>query len=124
MSSSTSCPAAPTPFEPYILVINQHVDRECVEEGVRVYIGRPTVLGNPFVIGRNGNRTEVIRRYQQYLKEKLAAGDKDITAEIARLVGIAQERPLELACFCAPAGCHGDVIKAVLLERIQMEGGS
>lgn len=27
----------------------------------RRYIGRPDISGNPFVIGRDGNRTEVVR---------------------------------------------------------------
>jgi hypothetical protein len=28
----------------------------------RRYIGRPDIFGNPFVIGRDGTQTEVVRR--------------------------------------------------------------
>ena len=28
------------------------------------YVGRPSVLGNPYVVGRDGTRAEVIGRYQ------------------------------------------------------------
>lgn len=32
-----------------------------------VYVGRPTKWGNPFVIGRDGDRDEVIERYRGWL---------------------------------------------------------
>lgn len=33
----------------------------------RVYIGRPGKWGNPFVIGRDGSRAEVIAKYRTWL---------------------------------------------------------
>lgn len=101
-----------------IRVINQHLDRQCVEGGVRVYIGRPSILGNPFVIGRDGDRAKVIAKFRTYLERKLAQGDPAITGELDRLIQVSAAQPLELACFCAPADCHGDVIKEALLARI------
>lgn len=101
-----------------IRVVNKHLDRQCVEGGARVYIGRPSVLGNPFVLGRDGGRDQVIARYRAHLEQKLAGGDSAITAEIDRLAAVAQTQQLELACFCAPAACHGDVIKDVLTQRL------
>jgi hypothetical protein len=35
-----------------------------------VYIGRPSKWGNPFVIGRDGTRDEVIARYEAWLLEQ------------------------------------------------------
>ncbi|SEA87911.1 DUF4326 domain-containing protein [Rubrimonas cliftonensis] len=32
-----------------------------------VYVGRPSKFGNPFVIGRDGDRDTVIRRYRDWL---------------------------------------------------------
>src|SRR5690554_3305781 len=32
-----------------------------------VYIGRPSKWGNPFVIGKDGDRDEVIAKYRQWL---------------------------------------------------------
>jgi len=32
-----------------------------------VYIGRPSKWGNPFVIGRDGTRPQVIERYERWL---------------------------------------------------------
>ncbi len=64
-----------------------------------VYIGRPSKRGNPFVIGRHGTREEVIARYREMLLRSpvlLAAARKELAGR-------------DVACFCAPKACHGDV---------------
>jgi hypothetical protein len=33
----------------------------------RVYVGRPSKWGNPFVIGRDGSRDEVIAKYHAWI---------------------------------------------------------
>jgi hypothetical protein len=33
---------------------------------IRVYVGRPSKWGNPFVLGRDGSRDEVIRKYRAW----------------------------------------------------------
>ena len=33
----------------------------------RVYIGRPSKWGNPFVIGRDGSRAEVVAKYRAWI---------------------------------------------------------
>lgn len=65
-----------------------------------IYIGRPSYWGNPYSIGRDGNREEVIEKYRAYLKTR-----PDITLK-AKL----ELRGHDLVCFCAPAACHGDVL--------------
>jgi hypothetical protein len=70
-----------------------------------VYIGRPSRWGNPFVIGRHGNREQVIERYRTWLKAQIRAG-RVTREELAELHGAA------LACYCAPRACHGDVLAA------------
>jgi hypothetical protein len=64
-----------------------------------VYIGRPSKWGNPFVIGRDGTRDEVIEKFRQYgLRKGL---DKTAKTELRGKV---------LGCWCSPAACHGDVL--------------
>jgi hypothetical protein len=64
-----------------------------------VYIGRPSKWGNPFILGRDGNRQQVIQKYEQYLLNN------------ARLIQSVHElKGKRLACWCAPAPCHGDVL--------------
>lgn len=36
------------------------------------YVGRPSVWGNPYVIGKDGTREEVIAKYREYLARRPA----------------------------------------------------
>ncbi|PDV98997.1 DUF4326 domain-containing protein [Candidatus Chloroploca asiatica] len=81
------------------------------------YIGRPSPLGNPFVIGRDGTRAEVIARYRTWLQTHVAAGPGNrVYDELQRLRARAHQHPLRLVCWCAPLPCHGDVIAEVLRD--------
>lgn len=64
-----------------------------------VYIGRPTKWGNPFSIGKDGTREQVIEKFKHYV----LARPELIQAAQRELVG------RDLVCFCAPKPCHGDV---------------
>ena len=64
-----------------------------------VYIGRSTKWGNPFIIGRDGTREEVIAKFREY-GQKVGL-DKKARAEL---------KGLTLACHCKPLPCHGDVL--------------
>ena len=81
-------------------VLNKY--RDGIPKGA-VYIGRPTKWGNPFVIGKDGDRDEVIAKYRQWLLERPAM----IEAAKHELAG------KDLVCFCSPKGCHGDVLLEV-----------
>jgi hypothetical protein len=32
-----------------------------------IYVGRPSKFGNPFVIGKDGTRQEVVNKYREWL---------------------------------------------------------
>lgn len=70
-----------------------------------VYIGRPSKWGNPFVIGKDGNRKEVLDKYEVYLRS-----NSELMASIHELEG------KNLVCWCRPVACHGDVIIKVIDE--------
>lgn len=85
------------------------------------YVGRcrGSVLGNPFVLGRDGDRDEVIGKYRTWLRWRIAARDTRVCGELDRLAVIARTNgTLTLVCFCAPLPCHADVIRGVLLEMV------
>ena len=64
-----------------------------------VVVDRSSPWGNPFVIGRDGDRAEVIEQYRQWLfKNPLR------DAEVRYLYG------KYLVCHCAPEPCHADVL--------------
>ncbi len=66
-----------------------------------VYVGRPTKWGNPYVIGRHGNREQVLALYEKWLYEQPMYFILEIQAELAGK---------NLVCWCAPLACHGDLL--------------
>lgn len=78
----------------------------------RVYVGRPSPLGNPFVIGRDGDRAAVVNKYGKWLEAE--RHNPAIKKELQKLKDMAKKGPLELVCWCAPLSCHADVIKSFL----------
>ena len=75
-----------------------------------VYIGRPSKWGNPFVVGRDGTRAEVIARYERWL-----ASQPELLAALPVLAG------KTLGCWCAPAPCHGEVLARLAAEAAAAE---
>lgn len=69
-----------------------------------VYIGRPSVYGNPFPIAPVGS-TELRTRQRVIEKFALYWLERDDWVELTRK--LAGKR---LVCFCAPQACHGDVL--------------
>jgi len=69
--------------------------------GVFVLINRDTVWGNPYVLGRDGDRDTVCTKYEQiHLPHR-----PELLARLGELPGKI------LGCHCAPLRCHGDVLK-------------
>lgn len=84
-------PFAPAPERPRVV--------HCKRERHDVYIGRPSKWGNPYTVGRDGSRADVIARYELWL-----AGQPELLAALGELAG------KTLGCWCAPEPCHGDVL--------------
>lgn len=72
-----------------------------------VYIGRGSIFGNPFVIGRNGSRNNVIKKYENWIKQNLWKGTK-LTKRGQAIYNLPENAIL--GCFCKPKACHGDII--------------
>ena len=71
----------------------------CKKSPHDVYIGRPSKWGNPFVVGKDGSREEVVEKYEQWLKTQ-----PELVAALPELKGKV------LGCWCSPQLCHGDVL--------------
>lgn len=78
----------------------------CKKEPYDVYIGRPSKWGNPFEIGKDGTREEVIQKFKEYLTLSPL-----LMEELNELNG------KTLGCWCSPRPCHGDVL-ANLVDKI------
>lgn len=71
----------------------------CKQEPFDVYIGRPSPWGNPFCIGRDGARGEVIEKYRAWVVQQ---------PHLMWLLPMLKGKIL--GCYCHPAACHGDVL--------------
>ena len=61
------------------------------KEANDVYIGRGSKWGNPFIIGKDGDRELVISKYAEYLVSK---------PELMRDIKSLKDK--NLVCFCSP----------------------
>ena len=60
-----------------------------------VYVGRGSPWGNPFRVGKDGSRADVIERFAR---------------EVLPTLDLAPLRGKHLVCFCAPLPCHADIL--------------
>lgn len=77
------------------------------------YIGRGSIFGNPYEIGRDGTREQVIERYRTWFG--FMVRDPIFLSAVQLL------RNKKLGCFCKPLLCHGDVIKEFLDKTAPVE---
>lgn len=68
-----------------------------------IYCGRPSIFSNPYKIGRDGTRNEVIEKYKNFFEKKIR-GDETFREKILSLKG------KKLGCYCYPLRCHLEVI--------------
>lgn len=78
------------------------------KEGRYVFIGRPSAWGNPFVLGKHGDRPTCIENFKTYFDQK-----PDLQERLGELRGKV------LGCYCHPEPCHG----GVLLQCVEGHAG-
>ena len=64
-----------------------------------IYVGRPSKWGNPFTIGKDGDRDAVIVAYMAWF-----ALNKTLRNDLHELRG------KDLVCWCVPLPCHADIL--------------
>lgn len=96
--------------------------KDWMDDIQNVYVGRAGVVFvkkerfpktaspfcNPFKVGKDGTREEVIAKFRAYMEARLN-GDPTLVEQLLELEG------KRLGCWCKPEACHGDV----LLELIE-----
>ena len=99
-----------------VAVVNLKHEPDAVANGA-VLIDSRTRWGNPFVIGRDGTRPQVIALYRADLWRRIRAGEIPL-AELAALA------PRTLACHCHPKPCHGLVLaRAAAWAAVEITAG-
>lgn len=86
----------------------------CKKNRYDVYIGRPGPLGNPYEIGPDGTREEVIQKFEKYARRLM-------NEDLAFRKAIQNCEGKTLGCWCAPKACHGHVI-IKLIEELKEHG--
>lgn len=74
------------------------------------YCGRGTLWGNPYAIGVDGDRDEVIRKFKYDFDRDYLKGGSEFKEKLKALRGHT------LGCHCKPYACHGDVLAQYLNE--------
>lgn len=77
-------------------------------------VARPSLLGNPFVIGKHGDRTEVIAKYKKWLWAQYKQKGRVYNTLCYLLREAQQHDEISLVCYCYPKQCHAEVIKDCL----------
>ena len=71
----------------------------CKKESYDIYIGRPSKWGNPFQIGTDGTREEVIEKFRNWILSQ-----SNLVKDLHEIKG------KTLGCWCKPKVCHGDIL--------------
>ena len=77
----------------------------CKREPYDIYIGRPSKFGNPFIVGKDGTRDEVIEKYRTWIMNQ-----PQLLKELPKL------KNKTLGCWCKPNKCHGDILIELIGE--------
>ncbi len=72
-----------------------------------VYVGRPSKFGNPFTIGRDGSREEVIQKFEAWL---FVADENSSPPMLITIDDLHSLRGKDLVCWCAPEACHAQIL--------------
>jgi hypothetical protein len=100
--------------------------KEWIDNENNIYIGRKGVVfidknrfpknssnfANPYKIGKDGTREEVLFKYKNYILNKLE-NNKDLVSELLLLKG------KNLGCWCYPEICHGNILLE-LIDKYSM----
>jgi len=92
--------------------------KEWMDDPQNLYIGRRGIVfidnirfpkkdskwANPFRIGKNGTREDVLKKYEIYVTSLIS--DKKLYIE--------EIRGKTLGCWCHPEPCHGDILIKIL----------
>lgn len=101
-----------------------------IPENRAFLVDRTSCLGNPYVLGTDGDRTEVIWKFKRLLWSVMKSHQAGtlsshdwpgirMIAGLKTLRAAAREGDIWLVCHCYPEACHSDVIKAAIEWMIE-----
>lgn len=103
-----------------IIVEHLHKSKAYKVPCIDIYIGRPSILSNPFPITKDCTRSECINKFRVYLKTEIVNRTK-VYKELRKIQMLEEKNPdkiIRLLCFCKPLPCHGDILLHKLENRM------
>lgn len=104
------------------LLVNLHTEK--FDPKTMLRIDRQTIYGNPFKIGKDGSRDEVIQKFNLYFLRRMANEVNYRDAVYHLLTEVRKGK--RLACWCVPEACHGTCYLSMIPvhELATLEGKS
>jgi len=95
--------------------------------GEGIYVGRPSLLGNPFSVSVYGKQ-KAIRLYREWLWDRILE-QGEVYGELKRLENLAKQDDLTLICWCkneetpchGEISCHADIIRNAIQKWAEIE---
>lgn len=84
-----------------------------------IYVGRPSPLGNPYIVCVDGTREQVIQKYRKWLQIQLSNEHSKASKMINDIFNKAKTGDVTLVCWCVPLLCHAEVIKEVVENKLK-----
>ncbi|QIG71768.1 hypothetical protein EVB32_298 [Rhizobium phage RHph_TM39] len=84
-------------------VVNMHKDRH-----FDIDITRNGMYGNPFILGKDGDRVNVINKFRDWIKG-ISCQEVEPIRRRSIVESLPSMKDKVLGCVCAPNPCHGDV---------------
>lgn len=78
-----------------------------------VVVARPSVWGNPYIIGADGDRATCVRRFRELLTSRDGPNTTAVESAVLEVVRqhLSELRGKNLACWCPlDEPCHADVL--------------
>lgn len=96
-----------------IRVINRNfADKTLISIGINIM--SPNLLGNPYRLGKDGDRVQVARLHKRYLWNEIKRNTA-IAKELWRLARLHKlGGEVIFVCCCKPHPCHGDNLAAAV----------
>ena len=95
-------------------VLNCQVMLDEARAARAAYVGRPTPWGNPFSVGKDGTREEVLEKFRRWVFAPAQAELRERAKQ--------ELRGKDLICWCAPKPCHADVWLEIANEEDSYAG--
>lgn len=87
-----------------------------------IRIDRKTPVGNPFYMRDESQRDSVCDAYEAYFHSKVTEKkDQQFLDYLRMIYKLALQKPVALACWCAPKRCHGETIKKFIEAQMKKE---